>query len=98
MPGCFALSMPTLPATPTTERELGYAVGSVAAATKNIQREDAQLSLVRHPGCCYQLLARLEEREACSWLRHTSAGIKKALRREQKEYRRFPGNKAKNPS
>lgn len=56
--------------------KLGYTVGSVAAATKNIQRGDAQLSSVRHPVWCYQLLAQLEEREACSWLRCTSAGEK----------------------
>lgn len=90
MPGCFALSMPTLPASPTTERELGYAVGSMAAATKNIQREDAQLSLVRYPGCCYQLLARLEEREACSWLRHTSAGIKKSPQKGTERIQTLP--------
>lgn len=90
MPGCFALSLPTLPATPTTERELGHAVGSVAAATKNIQRGDAQLSLVRHPVCCYQLLAWLEEREACSWLRRTSAGIKKKPSEGNRKNTLFP--------
>lgn len=75
--GLHFLCQPSLPPPPQREK-LRHGVGSMAAATRNIQRGDAQLSPVRLPVCCYQLLARLEEREVCSWLRCTSAGIKKA--------------------
>lgn len=59
-------------------RERNWAVlGGAWQQPPKHPKGDAQLSPVRHPVCCYQALARQEEREACSWLRGASAGMKK---------------------
>lgn len=42
------------------------------------QRRDTQLSPVRHPDCCYHLLAWLKSRKPFNWLRHDSVGIQES--------------------
>lgn len=79
MPGWFALSVPTLPATSTTDRETGPWCGEHGSSHQRISKgrcsaESSQAPSLLLSTSCYQL----EEGEVCSWLRCTSAGIQKS--------------------